>query len=141
MKNPTPGEENTATEHPTREGFAADWLPEPRPAPEDPYWAAYADRVMGALDPVLTDQARAHVPPSWQAELGNRWRGAAILAAAAVAALLTVGDPPAPSPPSAPEDLALTLIAVDGDPVLLWERWGIPADPLLARLTLDGVRP
>lgn len=35
----------------------------------------------------------------------------------------------------------LALVASDGDPALLWERLGIPADPVLARLTFEGETP
>lgn len=124
-------------------------LPEPRPSADDAYWDGYAQRVMTTLEPVLSarDEATAGaVEPSqgrsWTTELGDRWGATALLAAAAVAALLAVGigergaEPPSPGT----DDAALALIAADGNPTLLWDRLGIPADPVLAWLTFGGAQ-
>jgi hypothetical protein len=120
------------------------WLPEARPGPDDAYWDRYAARVLAEVEPRLVERRPAMEPPapSWAAQLGNRWPTAALLAAAAVATLLAVGigeRSGAPIEPGA-DDLALALLVSEGDPALLWERLGIPADPLLAWLTFDGGR-
>lgn len=122
-------------------------LPEPRPSAADAYWDEYAQRVMATLEPILvarTEPTTSTVEPSqgrsWTTELGDRWRATALLAAAAVAALLAVGIGERGTRPPSPgtDDVALALIAADGDPTLLWDRLGIPADPVLAWLTFDG---
>ncbi len=131
------------------EPIPASYLPERRPPAADAYWDEYARRVMTALEPGLsarTEPTAGAVEPSqgrsWTAELGDRWGATALLAAAAVATLLAVGigergaEPPTPGT----DDVALALIAADGDPTLLWDRLGIPADPVLAWLTFDGAR-
>lgn len=124
-------------------------LPEPRPSVADAYWDGYAQRVMTALEPMLVAREKSTtgaVEPSpgrsWTTELGDRWGATALLAAAAVAALLAVGiGEPAAEPPSpGTDEVALALIAADGDPTLLWDRLGIPADPVLAWLTFEGAQ-
>ncbi|MEX2472612.1 MAG: hypothetical protein WEA34_10550 [Gemmatimonadota bacterium] len=126
-------------------------LPEPRPVAADAYWDHYARRVMDELEPMLAVRKKpaagaveeSSPQSSWMTEIGDRWGVTALLAAASLAALLAVGigertaEPRSPSP----DDMALALIAAGGDPTLLWERLGIPADPVLAWLTFDGVRP
>lgn len=125
------------------------YLPEPRPSAADAYWDGYARRVVTALEPVLSAReapnAEAVEPSqgrSWTAELGDRWGATALLAAAAVAAVLAVGIGERGAEPAIPstDDVALALIAADGDPALLWDRLGIPADPVLAWLTFDGAQ-
>ncbi len=132
------------------EPISPTYLPEPRPLAADAYWDGYAQRVMTALEPMLVareEPTTGAVEPSqrrsWTTELGDRWGASALLAAAAVAALLAVGigERATESPGPGTDDVALALIAVDGDPTLLWDRLGIPADPVLAWLTFDGVRP
>lgn len=120
-------------------------LPEPRPGEDDPYWDRAAARVMARLEPVLTvrEARNGTRGTSWVSELGARWRAAALVAAAAVATLVAVGIQDRSQSPRRPEagDLALALVASAGDPVLLWERLGMEADPVLAWLTFDGIEP
>ena len=127
-----------------QEALPRAWLPEPRPGEGDAYWDGYAARVMSELEPLMAagDAGARDRRRSWVSEMGDRWQAAALLAAAAVAALLAVAPRDrAVEPVPAPEDLALALVAAEGDPAALWERLGIPADPVLAWLTFDGARP
>jgi hypothetical protein len=99
---------------------------------------------MTELGPRLTARETGAEPRvrSWVSEIGDRWGAAALVAAAAVATFLAVGirEQATEATPDA-DDLALALVASEGDPAVLLERLGIPADPVLAWLTFDGVEP
>jgi len=137
--------DDAASGRPGPQPLPAGWLPEARPSADDGYWDSYAVRVLTELEPLLLarDSEALGRARSWVDLMGDRWGAAALLAAAAVAALLAVGvrERAAEPSPLGPDDIALALIASEGDPAVLWERLGIPVDPVLAWLTLDGARP
>jgi hypothetical protein len=121
-----------------------DWLPQGLPPAHDLYWEGAAARTVVILEPFLAagkvgTEAGAR---SWVAEMGDRWGAAALLAAAAVVLLLGVGTWEASMEPlPGPDDRALVLLAVEGDPARLWEEMGVAADPVFAWLAFEGVRP
>lgn len=120
------------------------WLPEGLPPAHDAYWEDAAARTVVTLEPFLAAR-KARAEPgarSWVSEMGDRWGAAALLAAAAVVLLLGVGTrEPSIEPLPGPDDRALVLLAVEGDPARLWEELGVAADPVLAWLAFEGVRP
>jgi hypothetical protein len=120
------------------------WLPQGLPPEHDAYWEEAAARTVVTLEPFLALR-RARAEPgarSWVSEMGDRWAAAALLAAAAVVLLLGVGTREAPVEPlPGPDDRALVLLAVEGDPAKLWEELGVAADPVFAWLAFEGVRP
>lgn len=141
MRNDRPPEDEACA---PAEPLPRAWLPEARPAHDDPYWEHATARIVTALEPsrVVREAGAESRDRSWMSEIGDRWGAAALLAAAAVALLLAVGSPDGTvRPPPGADDLALALIASEGDPAVLWDELGIAADPVLARLTFDGVRP
>ncbi|MEX2048541.1 MAG: hypothetical protein WEB90_03090 [Gemmatimonadota bacterium] len=78
--------------------------------------------------------------PSWLSEVGSWWRPAAALAAAAVAVLLWSDPHIRTEPAHTAAEMALGLVASDGDPVALWAALGVSADPVLALLTFEDHR-
>jgi len=116
------------------EPLPRDWLPAALPPEGDAFWDA---GIAGIL--VATELHTGTAVPSWLSEMGRWWQPTATLAAAAVVALLFVvaGSPPLESPGEPSDGLALMMIAADGDPVALWAALGVPADPVLALLTLQ----
>lgn len=129
-------------EAPFEEPLPPGWLPSSRPGESDAYWDGYAAHVMTELDAVIAARRTGadRGARSWVSEIGDRWGAAGLLAAAAVATLVAVGmleratEPPRPGP----DEVTLALVAAEGDPAILLEGLGIPADPLLARMTLAG---
>jgi hypothetical protein len=132
-----PGHE---AEHAAPAALPEAWLPEALPPEGHPAWELRARRIIAAAEPELARLEREVGPPAtpWLSELGGWWKPAALLAAAASALLFVTADPPPPdSPAFSSEGMALTLIASDGDPTALWAALGVPADPVLALLTLQ----
>jgi hypothetical protein len=130
---------------PFEEPLPRSWLPAPRPGEDDAYWDGYAARVLAELEPLMAARSTGAVgrARSWVSEIGDRWGAAGLLAAAAVATLVVVGMRERAAEPSMPgrDEVTLALVAAEGDPAMMWEGLGIPADPLLARLTLAGGGP
>jgi len=111
-----------------------DWLPAATPLEGTHQWNALFARVVAATPPVWRPRT------TWPSVLGSWWRPAAGLAAAA-AALLFLMTPQVPlAPPSGSADGALTLslVAAGGEPAALLEGLGIPADPVLALIAVQG---
>ncbi len=120
------------------------WLPEGLPPAHDTYWEETAARTVANLEPLLAARKAKAEPGarSWVSEMGDRWGAAALLAAAAVVLLLGVGTPEASNEPlPGPDDWALVLLAVEGDPARLWAELGVAADPVLAWLAFEGIDP
>jgi len=116
-----------------------EWLPEAMPPEGHPVWELKVARIMataGAELGRLADGAGAS-RASWLSEMGNWWRPAAALAAAALALLATVDDPRSASPAIPPQAVSLGLIVADGNPTALWAALGVPADPVLAILVFE----
>jgi hypothetical protein len=114
-----------------------DWLPEPSPPEGSPTWKATVARVMAAADHELamrgSSEGPAQISP-WLV-LGQWWKPAAALAAAATGLLLFV-DRPAPAPASV-SSLSLIVVAAEGDPQAIW---GVTdAHPVLALLAAEPV--
>ena len=100
------------------------WLPDAT-APEDaPEWEARLERIA-----VLTEPALWKLAGSWTSLLVPWWKPAVLLAAAAALAV-------AVSPDGQDASLPLSVIARDGGPLVLWERVGVEADPVLALIAL-----
>ena len=128
-------------EHPPIPG---EWLPDATPQEGSPEWEALLARVVAASEEAARAPTRvgaAPAPRAWPAVLGGWWRGAAVGAAAATALLLLVR--PATIPPAAVDvgALPLTVVTAQGDPAALLEGLGIPADPVLALIAIEGGRP
>ena len=114
------------------------WLPEPLPPEGAPVWDTKMGRIMAAADPELRrlrDRRTAAGSTAWSV-LGLWWKPAAALAA--VAAVLSLVTGLRSAFPEARQDwVSLSLIAAEGDPVTLWEAFGIQADPVLALIALQ----
>jgi len=118
----------------TPEPLPGDWLPEPYPSEVDPAWEGSLRRILAAAEPELARRAAGRPEtsvPGW-IELGRWWKPVAALAAAALA-LLFIAERPAPISGA----VALTLIAAEGDPAILWSSGGVPADPVLSLLAFE----
>lgn len=116
------------------------WLPDPIQPEDHPEWDRRTARILAAAEPGLARSAGrpATATEAWLYELGGWWRPVAALAAAAVAFLLLVTENPRPGPNATePDAMALTILASDGDPTAIWAALGVPADPVLALLTLE----
>ncbi|MQA92390.1 MAG: hypothetical protein GEU90_19550 [Gemmatimonas sp.] len=116
-----------------------EWLPDPQPPEGAEPWDTRLERIMAAADPGLRGlrTRSAAAGTSWSV-FGLWWKPAAALAAAAIALPLLIGPPTVSEPRT--EGLSLSLIAAEGDPVTLWGAFGIPADPVLARIAFQGQR-
>jgi len=117
------------------------WLPTGLPPAAHPVWEARVSRTLVATESAMVRLEHGFLTGegSWWWEMGRWWQPAAVLAAAAIALLITVSDREVPGSGDDPaHGVALTLIASEGDPVALWEALGIPADPVLALLTLEA---
>ncbi|MQA88743.1 MAG: hypothetical protein GEU90_00715 [Gemmatimonas sp.] len=116
-----------------------DWLPDPQPAERSPQWDARVERIMAAADPELRrlwSQRAAAAATPWSA-IGQWWKHATALAAAAIALPLLI-EPPAATPNPPQDSLSLGLIAAEGDPVALWRAFGIQADQVLALIAFQA---
>jgi hypothetical protein len=117
-----------------------EWMPEAAPPDGHPTWESRTARIMVAVEP---EWARLRLgarqgAASWLSEMGGWLRPAVAIAAAAVALLFLVVEPPASAARIlTTDDMALSLIVSDGDPVALWAALGVPADPVLALLTFE----
>ncbi|MCA1789292.1 MAG: hypothetical protein LC667_05370 [Thioalkalivibrio sp.] len=117
-----------------------EWLPDPIPPENDPEWDRRVARILAAAEPALARMAgrSATATEAWLSEMGGWWRPVAALAAAAVAFLLLVTEAPGPGPNAPePDAMTLTILASDGDPTAIWAAMGVPADPVLALLSLE----
>jgi hypothetical protein len=101
-----------------------EWLPEATAPEGAPEWEARLERITALAEPALRRLAGP-----WSSLLGVWWKPAAALVAAAALAL-------ALSPDGQDASLPLSVIARDGGPLVLWERVGIEADPVLALIAL-----
>jgi len=125
---------SVAPDAPYAEPLPREWLPEGAAPHGDAVWEARAASILALTEHAWRAEARRAATP-WLMELG-RWISPAALLAASAAVLLLVAGNQAPSTPH--EDAAaLSLITADGDPVALWATLGVPADPVLALLTLE----
>ncbi|MBI4539880.1 MAG: hypothetical protein HY704_10275 [Gemmatimonadetes bacterium] len=117
-----------------------DWLPDPHPPEGAPEWDARVGRILAAADPELQRLGNRRAVVGTWCVLGLLWKPAAALAVAATALLLLTGRSAAFPEPSQGL-LSLSLIAVEGDPVALWEAswepFGIEADPVLALIAFQ----
>ena len=119
------------------------WLPDPQPPDGAVRWEAATRRIMAAAEPELRrlrSRGGAAAGASWWSEMGLWWRPAAAVAAAAAAALLVLLERSTAVPGPAPGSVPLGLVASDGDPVTIWRAVGIEADPVLARIAIQGSR-
>jgi hypothetical protein len=117
-----------------------EWLPEPVLPGGHVAWDASAARIVGALELEWAKHTARGQPDAshWVSDLGRWLRPAAALAAAAITLLFVLDDPRThPSSTHAADEMALGLVASHGDPAALWATLGVPADPVLALLTLE----
>jgi hypothetical protein len=128
------GESGSATDPLPRE-----WLPDALPPENHVVWDSRASRILTSAEHVwrVPHSSGAGAAP-WLREMGGWLRPAAALAAAAVALLLVLPDASADiEPAQAADQMALGLVASGGEPAALWAALGVPADPVLALLTLE----
>lgn len=117
-----------------------EWLPEPVLPGGHVARDASAARILGALELEWARHTARGQPDAsrWVSDLGRWLRPAAALAAAAIALLFVLDDYRThPSSTHAADEMALSLVASHGDPAALWAALGVPADPVLALLTLE----
>jgi hypothetical protein len=116
-----------------------DWLPDALPPENHVVWEGRASRILTSTEGEWRVRRSAGVDAApWLWEMGNWLRPAAALAAAAVGLLVVVPDSPADiEPAQAADEMALGLVASGGEPAALWAALGVPADPVLALLTLE----
>lgn len=118
-----------------------EWLPPATPQAGSDEWEALRGRVMVAVGSTVPSFTRGQSvqEAGWVATLGTWWRPAAAIAAAA--ALLVILIPAPPARPSGSGALALSLVAAGGEPAALLGGLGIPAEPVLALIALEGRAP
>lgn len=115
-----------------------EWLPEPQPPERAAQWDARVERIMAAADPELRRlrSRRAAAGTTAWSVMGQWWKPAATLAAAA-AALPLLFEPPAAVSELPQDSFSLSLVAAEGDPVALWGAFGVQADPVLAMIAIQ----
>ena len=113
-----------------------DWLPDPQPRDGDTIWEARVERIMAAAAEFRSGNERLSAVDrtTWQL-IALWWRPAAVVALAATVLFLVVGrrGGRAELPPRA---IPLNVVASYGDPVTLWEAFGVQAHPVLALIAL-----
>jgi hypothetical protein len=116
------------------------WLPERMPPEGHTFWETRAARILGAAELECarrTSHARED-SAAWLFEMGRWLKPAAALTAASLVLLFVLPDTSArPVTRHAADEMALGLVASHGDPAALWASLGVPADPVLALLTLE----
>lgn len=116
-------------------------LPDSLPLDGDPKWEESVERIMAAAGPGLRTlgSRRSAAAVTWWSSVGLWWKSAAVLAAASLALFLLVGRGVRSSEPP-PSSIPVALVASDGDAVMLWEIFGVQADPVLALIALREQR-
>jgi hypothetical protein len=116
-----------------------EWLPDASPPEDHVVWETRTARILVSAErewTVLQSVGIGAAP--WLSEIGSWLRPAAVFAAAAVALLFALPDSRAHIEPALTADeMALGLVAAGGEPAALWATLGVPADPVLALLTLE----
>ncbi len=123
----------------TTDPLPRDWLPEALPPENHVVWETRASRILLTADRESLDRRSERVGAApWLWEIGSWLRPAAALAAAALGLLFVWPDSRASADPArAADEMALGLVASGGEPAALWAALGVPADPVLALLTLE----
>jgi hypothetical protein len=116
-----------------------EWLPDPSPPEDHIVWQTRTARILAAAERERTARSSVGIGAApWLSEMGGWLRPAAVLAAAAVALVFLLPDAQARfEPAGAAAEMALGLVAAGGEPAALWATLGVPADPILALLTLE----
>ena len=113
------------------------WLPHPQASDGDAIWEARVERIMAAAAELRSPNELPSVeaPTPWQL-IALWWRPAAMVAIAATVLFLLVGGRGTRTgiPPRA---IPLNVVASYGDPVTLWEAFGVQAHPVLALIALQ----
>jgi hypothetical protein len=129
---------SAAPDAPHAQPLPSEWLPDGAPPDSDPVWGVRTERILGAAELEWARLVARQQTTAWLSEMGSWLRPAAVLAAAAAALLFATSDRVTYAGPAiSADDVALRLVAAEGDPVAIWTTLGVTADPVLALLTLE----
>jgi len=117
-----------------------DVLPDSLPPNDAAVWDARVRRIIAAADPDLRRlrSAGSSADVAWWSGMAQWRTPAAVFAAVATILLVVMMGRLSVFRDIPPDELALGLVATDGDPMTLWGAAGIPADPVLALIAVQN---